>query len=333
LIINRIAIIGLGSIGRRHLSLILKIKPNIEIILVRSGYGNTYKEEEETAKTVYSISDAIKLGIQAAIISSPATLHVEQALELAKNGVHLLIEKPLSNELSGAHELLNEINHNNKDIVVMIGYVLRYDIGAIKFNNWLKNKITGDILHARIECGSYLPDWRPDQDYKETVSALSKLGGGALLELSHELDYLYWFFGCPVDVQANLRNSKTLDIDVEDQVDLLLTSKAGYPIVVQVDFNRRYPKRECTVITTDGELIWDAVKKNVTLRTINNEPCVYNYNYDYERDYIYQRQLEVFFDCIVNNNKPTITIEDGVNVMRLIDASHNAYVLGKKIIL
>ena len=149
--------------------------------------------------------------------------------------------------------------------------------------------------------------------------------------MSHELDYLHWFFGVPSTVQSHIKNSGSLDIDVEDQVDLLLTSRQNFPIIVQIDFNRRYPARKCTVITTDGELVWDAVNKNVTLKTVNDKPSVYNY--DYDRDYIYRKQLEVFFDCIENKVKPEVSIEDGINVMRLIDASHKAHNSGVKIIL
>jgi len=327
--INCLAIVGLGSIGRRHLRLISEIRPDIKIIVVRSGHGSACDEEKMAVKITDSIGDAIKEGIQAAIISSPATLHLKQSLELAKNGIHLLIEKPISHTSDRVKELLKIVNENR--ITTMIGYVLRYDLGAIKFKNWLDNKIKGKILHARIECGSYLPDWRPDQDYRKTVSALSELGGGVLLELSHEIDYLYWFFGKPKDVQAQIRNSGTLDINVEDQVDLLMTSEQGYCISVQIDFNRRHVERKCKVLTTEGELIWDAVNKNVTWKGVNKEQSKYEYNN--ERNSIYRKQLEVFFDCIENDNDPIVTVKDGINVISLIDAVRNASEKGIKVSL
>jgi len=329
MIINRLAIIGLGSIGRRHLRLVSEIRPDIEIILVRSGYGSECEEEKMASKTVHSIGEAIKYGIQAAIVSSPAILHLEQSLELAKNGVHLLIEKPLSHTSDRVNELLEVINKNS--VIAMVGYVMRYDSGAIEFKNWISNKITGKILHARIECGSYLPDWRPGQDYRKTVSALSGLGGGALLELSHELDYLHWFFGKPIDVQAQIRNSGSLNIDVEDQADLFMTSEQEYPIVAQIDFNRRYVKRKCTVLTAEGELTWNAVKQNVTWKTVNEGSS--SYDYSDKSDYIYRTQIEVFFDCIENDNAPIVTVEDGINVLRLIDAARDSSINGDKIIL
>ena len=327
--LNCLAIVGLGSIGRRHLRLISEIRPDIEIIVVRSGHGGECDEESMATKTVYSIGDAIKEGIQAAIVSSPATLHLKQSLELAKNGIHLLIEKPISHTSDRVKELLKIVNENR--ITIMVGYVLRYDLGAIKFKNWLDNKIKGKILHARIECGSYLPDWRLDQNYRKTVSALPELGGGVLLELSHELDYLHWFFGNPVDVQAQIRNSGTLDINVEDQADLLITSKQGYPITVQIDFNRRHIERKCKVLTTEGELIWDAVNKNVTWKGVNKEQSKYEYNN--ERNSIYRKQLEVFFDCIENDNDPIVTVKDGINVISLIDAVRNASEKGIRVSL
>ena len=327
--INCLAIVGLGSIGRRHLRLISEIRPDIKIIVVRSGHGSACDEEKMAVKVTDSIGDAIKEGIQAAIISSPATLHLKQSLELAKNGIHLLIEKPISHTSDRVKELLKIVNENR--ITTMVGYVLRYDLGAMKFKNWLDNKVKGKILHARIECGSYLPDWRPDQDYRKTVSALSELGGGVLLELSHEVDYLYWFFGKPKDVQAQIRNSGTLDINVEDQVDLLMTSEQGYCISVQIDFNRRHVERKCKVLTTEGELIWDAVKQNVTWKGVNKEQFKYEYNN--ERNSIYRKQLEVFFDCIENDNDPIVTVKDGFNVISLIDAVRNSSEKGIKVSL
>ena len=327
--VSRLAIIGLGSIGKRHLRLISEMRPDIEVVVVRSGNGPYSNEEKLASKTLSSVSEAIEFGVEAAIISSPATFHLQQSLEFAKQGVHLFIEKPLSHSLEGVEELLKAEKDNN--IVAMVGYVLRYDIGARQFKEWLTDKRIGRILHARIECGSYLPDWRPDQDYRKTVSALSELGGGVLLELSHEIDYLHWFFGKPIDIQAQIINSKVLDINVEDQADLLITSEQGYPISMQIDFNRRHVKRECTIITTEGELTWNAVKKKVVWKPINAEELEFDYNS--KRDDIYKKQLKKFIECIENGAKPHVSIKDGIRTLKLIDAARDASKNGTKVYL
>ena len=84
--------------------------------------------------------------------------------------------------------------------------------------NIINSKKIGQILHVQVDCGSYLPDWRKGTDYRESVSAKAELGGGVLLELSHELDYIRWFFGEMISISANIQNSGTLGIDVEDDI-------------------------------------------------------------------------------------------------------------------
>ena len=110
-----------------------------------------------------------------------------------------------------------------------------------------------------------------------------------------------------------------------------MTSEQGYSVVAQVDFNRRYVKRKCTVLTAEGELTWDAVKKNVTWKTVNEGSS--SYDYSDKRDDIYRTQIEVFIDCIENDNAPIVTVEDGINVLRLIDAARDASINGSKVFL
>ena len=97
----------------------------------------------------------------------------------------------------------------------------------------------GEIISLEAHVGSYLPDWRPQKDYKESVSARAELGGGVLLELSHELDYIRWFFGGIDSVIAVLKNSNILGLDVEDGADLILKSSKGLHISLHLDFNSR----------------------------------------------------------------------------------------------
>ncbi len=65
----------------------------------------------------------------------------------------------------------------------------------LRFFELFDKSFIGQTLYTSVECGSYLPDWRPGNNYKKSVSAKKDLGGGVLLELSHELDYIRWIFG------------------------------------------------------------------------------------------------------------------------------------------
>jgi len=321
------AIIGLGSIGKRHLRLVRELKPDLNIIAVRTGIGKKVEEEKLVNSIVYFLEDAIKRGIEAAIIASPAVYHIQQAIELMKSGIHILVEKPLSHSLDKINELFK--TQKKSKSVCLVGYCLRYDPGALKFNEMLINKKIGQILHVQVDCGSYLPEWRKGQDYRQSVSAKSDLGGGVLLELSHELDYIQLFFGEMKSVFANIQNSGTLDIDVEDSVDMIFESERGYFVSVHLDFNSRTTRRECIARCSNGDLIWDDAANKVIWQPADGLEEVDMYEND--RDYIYREQLKHFFDCIENKKRPLVSLDDGAIVLNMIESAKKSHKIGKKV--
>ena len=142
--INNIGIIGLGSIGCRHLRLLRELRPELIIIAVRSGKGKKVIEEKLADTVVYSLEDAIKHGIEAAIIATPAVYHIQQATVLMEKGIHILLEKPISHSLDNVNKLL-KVQKKSKS-VALVGYCLRYNSGALKFHGMLNNKKIGQIL-------------------------------------------------------------------------------------------------------------------------------------------------------------------------------------------
>ncbi len=315
--VNHIAIIGIGSIGRRHLRNLKATRPDIKITLVRSGHGKDWPELKLANHIVYSLEDAISLGIEAAIIASPSTLHIQQSKILVQSGIHLLIEKPLSHNLDKTKELIADIN--NKNIVVLIGYVLRHDPIAQKFKLLLEDNCLGQLLHVRVETSSYLPDWRPEQNYKETVSASAECGGGVLLELSHEFDYIRWFFGDIKIIAAYLHNSGHLDIDVEECADIILIDKNHLPISLHLDFHARHPIRRCIVAGSKGTATWDAVENKLIWHPANKDAEIAEFTN--ERDDLFINQLQHFISCIENGDKPLVSIQDGVEALKLVETA------------
>ena len=325
--INKIGIIGLGSIGQRHLRLAKELQPKLNIIAVRSGLGKKVEEEKLLNAVVHSLEEAIDYGIEAAIIATPAVYHVQQAIELMEKGVHVLIEKPLSHSLNNINELLKA--QKKSKVVGLVGYCLRYNLGALKFNEMLINKKIGQILHVQVDCGSYLPDWRKGQDYRQSVSAKAELGGGVLLELSHELDYIRWFFGEMKSVSAKIQNSGTLDINVEDSVDMIFASEQGYSVSVHLDFNSGNTRRKCVARCSNGDLIWDAVANKVIWHPAGGTKE--NETYQNDGDYIYRQQLKHFFNCIENEKLPSVSIHDGIAVLNMIESAKKSHKIGKKV--
>ncbi len=103
----------------------------------------------------------------------------------------------------------------------------------------------------------------------------------------------------------------------------------GCTISMQLDFCRRHPTRKCNVQTTKGELTWDAMKKQVVWQLYGDEPVVDKLSFD--RDYMYRKQLEHYLDCIEKDKEPIVSLENGIEVMQLIDAVHLANQSAEKI--
>jgi hypothetical protein len=327
--IEHIAIIGLGNIGQRHLRLARKFRPKLEITVVRSGVGQEIPEEKIADKVVNTIEDALARGIQAAVIATPAVLHLDQATILLRAGVHVLVEKPLSNSMAGVSELMKL--QKESGLVGLLGYCLRYDPSAKQFTKMLKNNVVGQILHVHVDCGSYLPNWRPNKDYRHTVSAKKELGGGVLLELSHELDYACWFFGPFNTVTAVLHNTGTLGLGVEDSADFILKSIEDLPVSIHIDFSSHAVRRCCVAQCTGGVLAWNAVQKTVTWQPTDGPKQIERFSQD--SDEIYTLQLQHFFECIENNEKPAVPLEAGAAVLRMVEAARESSANGQTIVL
>jgi len=314
--IKRIAVVGLGSIGRRHLRLVKEVRPGIQVILVRSGQGKKWPEEGLADVVVHTLSEAISIGIDAAIIATPVISHVSNAIKLIEHEIPILVEKPLSHKVALVESLYKA--WLQKKTLVLLGYCLRHTSAASFFHKKIKDNIIGNILSVTIKCESYLPRWRPDQDYRNTVSARKELGGGALLELSHEIDYANWFFGPFKSVSSMLINSKTLDIDVEDMADIFFETHDDKPVYIHLDFCSQISSRFCSVKTDKGELKWDLIKNNITWSDENSTINIWKFQEG--RDEMYINQLNNFFDCVEADGKPKVTIEDGISVAKLIDS-------------
>ena len=309
--IRHLCIVSLGSIGRRHLRLLRTMYPEIEITLVRSGKGADWPESLLAQRIVKTSKDALDAGAQAAIICSPASFHLEQAMDWVSTAKPLLIEKPLSLNTSRLEQFAQLVRSSG--VPTLIGYVLRYEPAAQYFQQQLASHNYGVPLNVRIECGSFLPDWRPEQDYRQSASASKELGGGVLLELSHELDYANWFFGPFDKVQAVLQNSGTLNIDVEDGAELLLQTSTELTVSIHLDFYSKTPKRHCRVQTTTGELIWDALKQAIRWTDATGQTT--EKLIPLERDELFRRQLLHFFECVQGISQPLVPIEQGIQVM------------------
>ena len=309
--IKRICIIGFGSIGRKHFSIVREMYPEIEIILVRSGKGKNFGEEKFAKKIVNNIDEAINFSPEAAFICTPATLHLIQATKLIEKNIPILIEKPLSDSSIGIKDL--KILANQSNAVILVGYVLRYSESLKFFKKMIDNKLRFNFDRADINCQSFLPDWRPNQDYKKSPSANKKLGGGVLLELSHEIDYIQWIFKKISKVNyAVLKKVSNLDIDTEDYVSIAGKTSASV-FSLNLNFFSLKSIRKIIINGKDFTLEGDLVKNKLKIFEKNK---VRKKKIKIDKDYTYRKQHE----SLLNRNfLQSCSYKEGIGIMSIID--------------
>ena len=318
--IKTILIIGFGSIGKKHLKIIKKLRPGINVnILIRPISINKVEEEKLVNKTFTNIKDAIYEGADAAIIASPASFHIENSIEILKANIPVLIEKPISDNFKKCSELKELIKSNR--CLATVGYVLRHSKILHTFKKIISESDIGKSLYAEIKCGSYLPKWRKDVDYRESVSANSFLGGGVLLELSHEINYANWLFGPLKNVQSISTNSEHFDINVEDIAKIIAINNTNLLVNIHLDFCSDSNERYCKLYGTLGFINMDFNKQLITIKK-NNSKNLIKIKVDENYDDMYINQMNNFLNCIENKTKPIVTIDDAIDTLKLISESN-----------
>ncbi len=321
--LERLLIVGLGSIGRRHVRLAREVLPGAQIVVLR------HRSCEDLPalgidRCVTSLDEALRFRPQAAVIANPATRHLEVALALAHAGAQLLVEKPIASTAQGVSELIDVCRA--RGVTLMTGYNLRFLPSLQRFGELLAQGRVGRVLSVRAEVGQYLPSWRPDSDYRHSVSAQAALGGGVLLELSHEIDYLRWLFGEVEWVSAIQRKQSDLEIDVEDTAHLIVgfaRAASEMPVIaaLNMDFIRHDTTRTCTVIGATGTLRWDALDGSVAIFEQGANAWQTLFEHPVQRDDSYRTEWRHFLECIAGGEAPRTSGEDGLAVLRVIEAA------------
>ena len=312
-----VAVIGLGNIATRHRKNLKQLFPAVTLYAMSASGRAIEQRVSNCDQVVANIEDLIKHSPEMVIVASPAPLHAKHAVALIRAGIPTLIEKPVTATVKDAVDL--QTIQAATATPVMVGYCLRYLSSGIEMKRLLQQQVVGDVYNIFIQVGQYLPDWRPNTNYENTVSANKHLGGGALLELSHELDYAQWLLG---DLQLEysiLRSSKELGLDVEDMADIILTTGQGAVCNIHLDMLQRSPQRSCSIIGTKGRLDWDLIKNTISFSGVNGNEVLYS-EPGLDKNTMYINMLIDFVAKIQGNANQCIELAAAGRTVALIEA-------------
>lgn len=253
----RFGVIGLGSIGLRHIKNIKNL--GIEVV----GYDidkNKKSDLEKIDIEYFTNKKKFYSSIDAGIIASPSEYHLRDMSILIYNNKHCFVEKPMSHELIQTSKLIELAK--KKKLIIQVGHNLRFN-PAVKFaKELINNHKIGEILWSRLICSSYLPSWRKKYDYLNSYTNKKK-SGGVIFDLIHEIDLAYHLFGPGKILNSVARNSNTLGLKVEDIANITIQHNKGHYSNLHLDFVTRPRKRITEIAGIKGKIEIDITNRKV----------------------------------------------------------------------
>ena len=341
----KVLIIGLGAIGQRHLR-------NLSALLGDDLQVSAYRvrrlahvvteamqvepgadvEQKYDIKVFNDLDQALEAKPDLALICNPSSMHMSVALRATRAGCNLFLEKPLSHNLDGVEELIDEVE--KRRLVGLVGYQLRYHPCIKRLKALVQGGSIGRIVAVRMEAGEYLPDWHPYEDYRQTYAARPDLGGGVVLTQIHEMDLIYGLFGLPERIFALGGHLTHLEIDVEDVSSILMECRADgrlTPIHLHQDYIQRPPTRQYQVIGDSGKILVDLRAPSLTVYDRNGQLVEQTSFDDFKRNQLFLDQATHLLACCRGEQSPNVTIRDGAQSLRMALAAKESMATGRVI--
>jgi len=314
----KVLIVGLGSIGRRHIK-ILKEIIDCNIFILRQK-NKTKEDIPEVEEYIFKWEDLQNKDIDFAIICNPSVFHVDTAITLAQKSIPFIIEKPVCISMSKIPQLIRIVN--DKKLPVLVGFNLRYHYLYKKVKEIIASNKMGKMYSFLAETGQYLPDWR-DSDYTNGYSAHKELGGGVIFDLTHEIDLAVDLLGevnylsCFKDKMSSLR------IDTEDIAEITLSHKNRCISHFHLDYLQKEYTRKFKLIFEEGEIFWDYSLGKIKLTTENKSSDFFQPK-GYTGDDTFESQFKHWFDVLKGKQKPLVSLEKGIYISKIALSAHNS---------
>jgi UDP-N-acetylglucosamine 3-dehydrogenase len=243
----RVGVIGAGVMGSNHIRVLEQSKTVDEVLVF-----DEYKQYDKLSQRVFqvdSLSDLLESAIDYAVIATPTSKHVDIGLQLAKNQIPTLIEKPVASSVNDAEVLLEAFNSNST--MSWVGFVERFNPAAQAMRARLTEGLIGDVLQIST---------RRVGPYPSRISDV-----GVLLDLaSHDIDLTRWLTGQDYE-SCSSRLMSVLDSPHEDAFLGLGTLESSVTVAHEVNWLTPRKTRSISILGTTGMLVADLLNAEVRL--------------------------------------------------------------------
>jgi len=199
----------------------------------------------------------------------------------------------------------------------MVGFQLRNHPGYKQLLQLINSREIGRPLSLQGYVGQYLPDWRQDDDYRQSYSARKDLGGGVILDLCHEIDIAASILGKVVKVSCLCDHYSDLEIETEDMADMTMEHQGGRLSHLHLNYLERRIEWVTRVMGTSGTVIWDYGRRYVEIIRSDGTTQRWNDPDGFERDWLFRDQLKQWLKVLKGSTVTEVSLEDGIEVTRI----------------
>lgn len=324
-----ILVVGGGSVGKRHGRNLAALGARVSVVDPRADRLEEFAAETPVVGAHQSLDAALAAGgLDGAVIGSPTAFHEEQGLACLRARLPLLMEKPLSMDAAQAARLAAAAREAG--VPALLGYTWRWWPPLRRLKERLEAGEIGRVLHVQFHMSAHLADWHPWEDYRDFFMSKKALGGGALLDESHWIDLLLWFFGRPARLYAEIGTISGLEIDSDDNVDMLLGYDSGLRASLHLDLYGRPHEKFIRFVGEEGTLLWSADPNRIALGREGAQQWAEE-SFDCERNEMFLAVAREYLALLAEGSLPSCSFEDGLAVMELIDAARRSSDEGRRL--
>ncbi|MEY7849465.1 Gfo/Idh/MocA family protein [Natrarchaeobius sp. A-rgal3] len=323
-------VVGGGSIGRRHIRNLQQIGVEVAVL----DRDPRVLDDVSSTFDVQTYSSYARVHSEQSpdfcLVATPNSSHVSVAMEAAEAGCHLFIEKPVSHKMNGVSELEALISERN--LVSLVGCNFRFHPELKKVKELLEADAIGNVVAARIEGGSYLPQWVPKRDYRESYSAREDLGGGVILDYIHEINYARWFFGEFDTVSAIAGQRTHLDIETDDVASIQAITNSDITCQFHFDYVQRPYSRSCHIIGEQGTIRWSWSDESVQWYQVSDEEWrSYSRPDGWKVNDMYVKELKHFVTCVESGVETVCPVSSGRRDLAVALAARHSAQTGRHV--
>ena len=296
--------IGVGSIALRHIRNLRDIYGSeINITALRSGAGRTLAREESDLidRMIYDYGDM--MDYDAIFITNPTSKHYDTIKRTMDKSDVFFVEKPAF--VTGS-ENYGELIRDGKTFYVASPFRYSNVIQYLK-----ENLDISSVYSVRCICSSYLPDWRPGTDYRQSYSAVKALGGGVSIDLIHEWDYLTYLLGYPEEVKSFITRKSDLEIDSDDLA-VYIADYPGFIVELHLDYFGRSAIRKLEIFTQNDTIVCDLIEQNITFTAEGRKLDLGESRDDYQK-----KELRHFMKMVSGEVSSDNDLEKAVGTLKL----------------